>query len=192
MSALARPVTKDEVAAYNINGVVLLRGILDLATVNSLRRNIDEAVRTMADSPAGYNLSQLTSAIEAYDQSTLKQKSDGQYDVSAIADHILSTGKPFLKDEKAGGKGSFLLDTGIAERVRDFKRFTLRGPGRRFPPLCSAARRSTSSATRFSSRSPAPASAPRSTRTPPISKSKATSAACCGSRSIRSRSRTAR
>jgi len=129
MSALARPITKDEIAQYHISGVVLLRGILDLATVNNLRRSIDEAVSTMEQSPAGYNLSQLTTAIEDYDRQTLKEKSEGQYNVSAIAEHILSTGKPFLKDEKAGGKGSFLLDTGIASRIRDFRRFTLRGPG---------------------------------------------------------------
>jgi hypothetical protein len=129
MSALARPITKDEIAQYHISGVVLLRGILDLATVNTLRRCIDDAVRTMDQSPAGYNLSQLTTAIEAYDQRTLQDKSEGQYDVSAIAEHILSTGKPFLKDESAAGKGSFLLDTGIAARIREFRKFTLRGPG---------------------------------------------------------------
>jgi hypothetical protein len=129
MTKLARQITKDEIAAYQQAGVVLLRGILDLATVNNLRRSIDEAVRTLQDSPAGYDLSMLTRAIENYDKATLEQKSEGQHNVAAIAEHILSTGKPFLKDEKAGGKGSFLLDTGIAERVRDFKRFTLRGPG---------------------------------------------------------------
>jgi hypothetical protein len=129
MSKLARPITPDEVAAYKHAGVVLLRGILDLATVNSLRRCIDDAVSTMQDSPAGYDLSMLTRAIENYDAATLKEKSEGQHDVAAIAEHILSTGKPFLKEEKAAGKGSFLLDTGISARLREFRRFTLNGPG---------------------------------------------------------------
>jgi ectoine hydroxylase-related dioxygenase (phytanoyl-CoA dioxygenase family) len=44
MSKLARPITPDEVAAYRHAGVVLLRGILDLASVNALRRIIDDAV----------------------------------------------------------------------------------------------------------------------------------------------------
>ena len=35
MSKLARPITKDEIAAYRIAGVVLLRGILDLGAVNA-------------------------------------------------------------------------------------------------------------------------------------------------------------
>ena len=129
MSKLARPITQDEIAAYQQAGVVLLKGVLDLQTVNTLRRCIDEAVGTMDQSPAGYNLSQLTAAIEDYDAATLEQKSEGQHNVAAIAEHILSTGKPFLKDDKAGSKGSFLLDTGIAARIRDFKRFTLNGPG---------------------------------------------------------------
>jgi hypothetical protein len=129
MSKLARPITKDEIAAYNLAGVVLLRGIIDLPTVNTLRRCIDEAVRTMHDSPSGYNLSQLTRAIENYDKSTLQAESEGQHNVAAIAEHILSTGKPFLFDGDEASKGSFLLDTGIASRLREFRRFTLNGPG---------------------------------------------------------------
>jgi hypothetical protein len=129
MTKLARPITKDEVAAYNLAGVVLLRGILDLPTVNTLRRCIDEAVRTLQDSPSGYDLSLLTRAIENYDRNTLAASSEGQHDVAAIAEHILSTGKPFLFDSDKSGKGSFLLDTGIASRVREFRRFTLSGPG---------------------------------------------------------------
>jgi hypothetical protein len=138
MTKLARQITKDEIAAYQQAGVVLLRGILDLATVNNLRRSIDEAVRTLQDSPAGYDLSMLTRAIENYDKATLEQKSEGQHNVAAIAEHILSTGKPFLKDEKAGGKGSFLLDTGIAATS---SASPCAARARKFPRLCSAARR---------------------------------------------------
>ncbi len=129
MTKLARPITKDEVAAYNLAGVVLLRGVLDLPTVNTLRRCIDEAVRTLQDSPSGYDLSLLTRAIESYDKNTLAANSEGQHNVAAIAEHILSTGKPFLYDSEQNGKGSFLLDTGIASRVREFRRLTLNGPG---------------------------------------------------------------
>jgi hypothetical protein len=48
MSKLARQITPDEIAAYRQAGVVLLRGVLELGTVNALRRCIDEAVNTMA------------------------------------------------------------------------------------------------------------------------------------------------
>jgi hypothetical protein len=127
MSRLARPITPDEVAAYQINGVVLLRGVLDLAGVNTLRRCIDEAVATLKQSPAGYDLSSLTQAAERGDWELLQQQSGGQHDVAGIIEYIKSSGKPFLVDEADKGKGSFLLDTGIAARLRDFRRLSVRG-----------------------------------------------------------------
>ena len=135
MGKLVRKITPDEVAAYKFNGVVLLRGILDLSTVNTLRRNIDEAVRTLKDSPAGYDLSALTRAAELNNQELLKAASDGQHDISGIVEYIKSSGKPFLVEEDEQSSGSFLLDTGMAARLRDFRRFTLSGPG----PLVAAA-----------------------------------------------------
>ena len=60
MNKLARPITQDEIAAFNIAGVVLLRGILDLASVNTLRRCIDEAVSTLSQSQSGYDLTCIT------------------------------------------------------------------------------------------------------------------------------------
>jgi len=127
MSKLARPITQDEVAAYRIAGVVLLRGVLNLASVNTLRRCIDEAVHTMGQSPSGYDLSALTKAFESDDWDKLKSQSEGQHDVAGIMEYIKSSGKPLLIDDAKAGKGSFLLDTGIAARLRDFRRFCTAG-----------------------------------------------------------------
>ncbi len=127
MSRLLRPVTRDEIAAYRIAGVVLLRGILDLGTVNTLRRCIDEAVRTMGQSPSGYDLSALTKAIERGDQHLLKAQSGGQHDVAGIVQHMKASGKPLLLDDAKVASGSFLLDTGIAARLRDFRRLSVSG-----------------------------------------------------------------
>jgi hypothetical protein len=128
MSKLARSVTPDEVAAYNVTGVVLLRGILDLATVNALRRSIDEAVHTINESPSGYDLSFLTRAAEAQDVAALAAESGGQHDVFAIMEYIKSSGKPFLFDKTENSKGCFLLDTGISARLTLFRQLALRGP----------------------------------------------------------------
>ncbi len=141
MSQLARPITQDEVAAYEIAGVVLLRGVLDLASVNTLRRCIDEAVSTLGQSRSGYNLSALTRAGEEINGVTPQAKSDGQYDVAAIRTHRKSTEKPFLFDDpdKTGpdkrgpdknGRGRFLLDTGVSARLEPFRRFSVNGPAR--------------------------------------------------------------
>ena len=129
MTKLARPITPDEIAAYNVAGVVLLRGILDLATVNSLRRCIDQAVDTLGQSPAGYNMSMLTRAAEMQDRKTLEANSEGQHNVAGIVDYIKASGKKFLFDQAEASKGSFMIDTGISARLRDFKRFILNGPG---------------------------------------------------------------
>lgn len=130
MSKLARPITPDEVAAYDISGVVLLRGILDLQTVNGLRRSIDDVARTLGDSPMGYDLSAITKAGEAADLEALDAESEGQHDVSSIMEHIKSTGKEFLfdKSDQTSKEGSFLLDTGIASRLKPFRRFATSGP----------------------------------------------------------------
>jgi hypothetical protein len=127
MNKLARPITPDEVRAYQISGVVHLRGILDLATVNSLRRCIDEAVETLGESASGYNLTSLTSAVECNDAETLRAHSDGQHDVAAIVDYIKQSGKPLLLDGKTKADGAFFLDTGVAARHRNFQRVCAQG-----------------------------------------------------------------
>jgi len=62
MSKLARLITPDEIAAYRQAGVVLLRGVLELASVNALRRCIDEAVNSMPARCAGDELGAPTPA----------------------------------------------------------------------------------------------------------------------------------
>jgi hypothetical protein len=126
MVKVVRPVTRDEIAAYKITGVVLLRGILDLGSVNTLRRCIDQAVGSLGQSPSGYDLSALTKAIEADDQQLLSARSEGQHDVAGIVRYMKASGKPLLFDQTAP-TGSFLLDTGIAARLREFRRFCTAG-----------------------------------------------------------------
>ncbi len=127
MGKLVRPVTRDEVAAYRVAGVVLLRGILDLGAVNSLRRCIDEAAETLSESAAGYDLSLLTKAAECGDIVTLGAASDGQHDVAGLADFIKQSGQPLLFDKPTKSAGSFLLDTGVAARHKGFNRMCTHG-----------------------------------------------------------------
>lgn len=130
MSKLARPITPDEVAAYHQAGVVLLRGVLDLKAVNTLRSSIDDAMATLGDSASGYDLSELTQAYEAFDEDTITARSEGQHDIANIMNFMRSSGKPLLLDEvKCPKKGSFLLDTAVAMRLKEFRRFVMRGAG---------------------------------------------------------------
>lgn len=128
MVALTRAITPDEVASYRNNGVVLLRSVLDLAAINSLRRCIDEALMTLPTSKAGYDLSLLIKAFNVEDQSTLLEQSAGQYDVAAMAAYVKSTGKGPLQDKlDTPTDGRFLLDTGVAARHREYRSFVLSG-----------------------------------------------------------------
>lgn len=128
MHRLVRPITPDEVAAYRNAGVVLLKGVLDLSAVNAVRRCIDAAVSTLGESASGYDLSQITEAFDRDDQSALAEQSGGQHDVTAIMDHVRASGRPLLLDNvNPGRKGSFLLDTGVTARIKEFKRFAIRG-----------------------------------------------------------------
>ena len=126
MNRLARPITPDEVAAYEVAGVVLLKGVFDLGTVNGLRRHIDQATETLRESPAGYDLTAITTAAETNDISALIAQSAGQYDIAGLVNFIRDSDHPLLLENEAA-KGSFLLDTGVAARNQAFKRFCLTG-----------------------------------------------------------------
>ena len=127
MGRLARPITPDEVAAYNNAGVVLLRGVLDLRTVNTLRNCIDDVVRNLEQSASGYDITAITRAAEKEDDGALKSESEGQHDIAGIVKHFKSSGKPFLFDDTQQAKGSYFIDTGIASRLKEFRRITVSG-----------------------------------------------------------------
>jgi hypothetical protein len=128
VTLLARPITPDEVAVYRHHGVVLLRGILGLQSVNSLRRAIDAAVSTMGDSPAGYDLSLVRRAAQAANSEVFRETDGRRDDVSGLMAHVKASGKPFLVDQSDEDEGSFLLDTGLTSRIGEFRKFALNGP----------------------------------------------------------------
>lgn len=127
MFRLTRSITPDEVAAFQHSGVVLLRGVLDLRTVNSLRRHIDDATETLHESPSGYNLTTITKAAEGNDQVALEGQDGGQYEISALVDFIKGSGHPLLVDERSSSEGSFVLDTGVSTRINGLKQMCLNG-----------------------------------------------------------------
>jgi hypothetical protein len=128
MTLLARPITPDEIAVYRHNGVILLRGILGLQSVNSLRRAIDAAVSTIADSPAGYDLSRVRRAGQAANSEVFRKVEGGQQDVTAIMAHVNPGGKQLLPDQSDEDGGSFLFDADLVSRIGEFRRFALNGP----------------------------------------------------------------
>lgn len=125
---IARPVTQDEIAAYKQAGVVLLKGVLTLETVNSLRRSIDHVVNTLDQSPSGYDFTKILRATESGDFEQLRAMSGGQYDLEAIMDYVTSTGKPMLADEGSDSrKGAYFIDTGIAAKLAHYRQLCVTG-----------------------------------------------------------------
>ena len=130
MTKMTRKITPDEIATYNVAGVVLLKGILDISAVNVVRKSIDTAVNTLEKSQGGYNLSAITAAAEQNDSDTLEADSEGQHDIAGIVNHIKNSGERFLYDgSKNAGTGRFILDTAVSSRLREFNRFVRRGAG---------------------------------------------------------------
>ncbi|MEM7620127.1 MAG: phytanoyl-CoA dioxygenase family protein [Pseudomonadota bacterium] len=133
---LKRSITTDEVRAYNLNGVVRLKEVLDLRTVNNIRSCIDEAVDTLGNSKNGYDLTAITKAAEAKNAAALKKESQGQHDVGGIIKHIQASGKSYLYDNvKSEKSGSFLLDTAVTTRIKEFRQLAMRGA---FPEIAAA------------------------------------------------------
>lgn len=125
-TTLLRPITPDEIASYRHAGVVHLKGILDLGTVNALRRAIDETVGSLDASPAGYDFSRLVEAAVNEDMEMLGAQSDGQHAVAQLANYIKHSGDRFLQDETSG-KGHFFVDTGASSRIKAYRMLLLRG-----------------------------------------------------------------
>ena len=125
---VTRPITQDEVAIFNRDGVVHLRGVLSLTAVNDLRAAIDEAIRTSSDSHAAYNLTRVVRAINNKDFDSLEDLQGGQYNIKALAEMIASSGNAPLQDEASYANddgGSYHLDSGVAARLSKFRNFSL-------------------------------------------------------------------
>lgn len=125
---IVRAVTQDEIAAYRQAGVVLLKGILSLESVNKMRRAIDHVVNDLDSSPSGYDFTKVLRATAENDIDQLRAMSEGQYDLEAIMDYVISTGKPLLADDGSEAQdGAYLIDTGIAAKLDSYRQLCVTG-----------------------------------------------------------------
>jgi hypothetical protein len=128
MSELARRITPDEIAAFKVAGVVLLRGVFTLEAVNSLRSSIDQVVDELEQSPSGYDFTKILRATEKNDFDLLRKMSAGQHNLEAIMRYVKSTGKPLLYDEDSERReGSYYIDTGIAAKLEAYREICVSG-----------------------------------------------------------------
>jgi ectoine hydroxylase-related dioxygenase (phytanoyl-CoA dioxygenase family) len=129
---LKRAITEVEIETFQRDGVVRLAGILPREDVAYLAEAIDDAVARLAESTNGYDLTRISDAIAADDKATLQAESGRQYDVAALGAYIRTSEAGLLnKDDKVAPRkrGHFILDSGVAARLPDFKRFATEGQG---------------------------------------------------------------
>lgn len=137
VGTLNRPISQSEVNAYQEQGVVCLKNIIPQQNITALRDALDDAVRSLGESTNGYDLTRISDAIAANDVATLKRESGRQYDVAMLGAVIQSSREGLLnKDDKVSldaarnsRPGHFILDTGVASRLQNFRRFALEGQG---------------------------------------------------------------
>ncbi len=125
---LARAITPDEINAYHMAGVVLLRGVLDLQTVNLLRSCIDDGLKSLNASASAYDLTGIMNAYAVHDDASLAQADGGQHDISGLVEYVRQSGKQPLVDALDAAKGSFFVDTALASRHDRFRRLIMAGP----------------------------------------------------------------
>jgi ectoine hydroxylase-related dioxygenase (phytanoyl-CoA dioxygenase family) len=126
MQAITRHISDDEIAVYERDGVVLLKGMLSLQFVNGLRSTIDQAIATAASSASAYNLSRIITAIKDDKIDDLSDLREGQYDIQALAKMVQASGNVTVREEMAKtANGSYYIDSGVAARLTALRKIVL-------------------------------------------------------------------
>lgn len=116
-------VDKTAVAAFNADGVVCIRGVLDTDDISRLTSSLDELAAAIPTSKAGYDITTLRRNIWDAEGRTFGVAR--QHDISAIATAIKDAGAQPLVDKGTSDKGHFLLDTSTWRRNKTIRSIAL-------------------------------------------------------------------
>lgn len=120
-------VRDEDIAAFEENGAVVLRGVLDNEDIAILAGGITEVVRGLSGSVTGYDLSDLRHVVFERDENEVDTGGAQQYDVSGLAQYLKAVGSKPLVDNFEGeeAKGHFRLDTTTWRRYRPIRKVAL-------------------------------------------------------------------
>lgn len=110
---------EQDAQTFRRDGVVCLRGVLEPEEVRRLAAAIDRATERLWDSPSGYDVTSIASAIWESSSGTIEGQNSSQYQLDDMARFVRASGAPPLFDpdaERVGSKGRFLIDTGVCSR----------------------------------------------------------------------------
>lgn len=110
---------EEDVLNFRREGVVCLRGVLAVEEIHGLASAIDRATERLWESPSGYDVSSVASAIWEGSSEAVESQNSSQYELDQLAGFVRASGARPLFDaeaEKVGAKGRFLIDTGVCSR----------------------------------------------------------------------------
>lgn len=112
-----RTPTDTEVETFTRDGVVCLRGALDLASVAELAKSIERLTLQLPSSAAGYDLENLGD-VAFSDENEIDYGHAKQYDLELLAGWLRYEDIPRAEEDlpPQAPKGAFLLDTGCWRR----------------------------------------------------------------------------
>ncbi|HEX2590148.1 MAG TPA: phytanoyl-CoA dioxygenase family protein [Rhizomicrobium sp.] len=120
-------VREEDIAAFERDGAVVLRGVLDNEDIATLAGGITQVVQGLGDSVTGYDLSDLRHVVFEQDQNSADTGGAAQYDVSGLAQYLKAVGSKPLVDNFDGeeAKGHFRLDSTTWRRYRPIRKMAL-------------------------------------------------------------------
>lgn len=116
-------VTGADVEAFERDGVVCLRQVIDPETTQDLAAALDEMTARISESVAGYDVTELRRYIFER-RNTDENAHAAQHDIEAIASLVRSAGARALVDQGAD-QGHFMLDTTTWWRNATIRRLAL-------------------------------------------------------------------
>jgi ectoine hydroxylase-related dioxygenase (phytanoyl-CoA dioxygenase family) len=126
MSRAHYTVSPEDIAKFEQDGAIVLRGVLDEDDIRTLAGGITEVVTGLAHSVTGYDLSDLRKQVFEDDLEPTVAGEAAQYDVSGLAQYLKAVGsKPLVDDFGEEAKGHFRLDTTTWRRYRTIRDIAL-------------------------------------------------------------------
>ncbi|HSZ73357.1 MAG TPA: phytanoyl-CoA dioxygenase family protein [Rhizomicrobium sp.] len=119
-------VMPDEVAQFQENGFVILKGLLRSDQMTRLKGAMRTALETFENSAQGYDVTELAEQLFGEgDKPTKMHQTDKRF--QALSSAVKSSSMPRLTDKETKGqpKGHFLVDTGVWRRVPALADFAL-------------------------------------------------------------------
>ncbi len=126
MTRTSYTVQPKDIASFEANGAVVLRGVLDDQDLATLAGGITDVVAGLGGSVTGYDLSDLRKQVFEEQRDPMVAGDAAQYDVSGLAQYLKAVGsKPLVDNFAEEAKGHFRLDTTTWRRYRAIRDIAL-------------------------------------------------------------------